>query len=149
MLQAEIDNLLKPAVEALGYEYVGCVLQHAGARSRLCLYIDSVNGVSLDDCAQVSRQVGAVLDVADSMPNAYNLEVSSPGVDRLLFTPEHYAKHVGQVVRVKCAFPLDGRANFCGKLLAVQADGIELDQDGVKIALPFSQIKQARLVVSV
>ena len=148
MLQVGLDQLLQPTIEGMGYEYVGSVLQHGGARSRLCIYIDKEGGVTLDACAEVSRQVASVLDVEDCMPKAYHLEVSSPGLDRLLFTPAHYRRYVGSKLRVKCVFPIDGRGHFCGKLLAVNDEGIELDQDGVTVAIAFSQIKQARLVVS-
>ena len=98
--EQRLTELLSPTVEAAGFELLGCEFVPAGRHSTLRLFIDHPDGVTVDHCAVVSREVGAILDVEDPIQNEYNLEVSSPGLDRPLFTPAHFAKVVGQKVEV-------------------------------------------------
>ncbi len=141
-----LTDMLTPVVTGLGYELVGIEYLPAGKQSVLRIYIDAEQGILVDDCEKVSHQVSAVLDVEDPIRGAYALEVSSPGIDRPLFTPEQYARYVGQAVRVQLARALDGRRKFKGELSEVNEDSLTLVVDGESFQLPFELIEKGRLV---
>jgi len=144
----ELQRLLAPVVEALGFELWGIELSTRPRHSLLRIFIDAQAGITVDDCAKVSRQVGATLDVSDPIQGAYTLEVSSPGLDRPLFDVAQYARFVGQRVKVALAHLVSGRRNLAGVLLAADEDGIEV-QLGPEQALrvPYGSIRRANLVV--
>lgn len=146
---AELNELLAPLVRDLGYEFVGLVYNPRGKHALLRLYIDREGGITVDECAEVSGEVSALLDVHDPIKNAYTLEVSSPGVDRPLFTPEHFERFAGERARVNLVAPLDGRRRFDGLILGVDGDDIEFEQDGDKVRLPFADISKANLVADI
>ncbi len=139
-------NLVQPLIEELGYEFVG--LEHSSnpKNAVLRIYIDQEGGIDLDDCGAVSREVAAMLDVEDPISGHYNLEISSPGLDRLLFTPEQFDHFAGNAVKVTLFAPEDGRRRFSGRILEVQDQMIHLDIDGAEITLNFANIAKARLV---
>jgi ribosome maturation factor RimP len=112
----------------------------------LRLYIDAPPGISLDDCERVSKQVSAILDAEDPIPGHYTLEVSSPGLDRVLRTPEHFRRFAGNRIKLQLEAPIEGRKRFTGKLLEAQDDGIALEVDGVRREFGYAQIHKARLV---
>lgn len=142
-----LGELAASVTGGLGYELVGIEFRPGRTRSLLRLYIDAADGVGLEDCARVSRQLGAALDVEDVLPGAYTLEVSSPGLDRPLFTPAHYRRFVGAEVRVHLrAMDAAGRRRLLGRLLAADERGIRLAVEGSEIDLPFERIDRARLV---
>ena len=145
-LEKKLTDMLNAPVEALGFELVGIEFIRAGKHSTLRVYIDSENGVDVDDCADVSYQVSAVLDVEDPITTEYNLEVSSPGMDRPLFKPEHYAKVLGEEISVKLNLPQDGRRNFKGKLIESSSSSIHVEVDGQTFDLPITNISKANLV---
>ncbi|MGH8302951.1 MAG: ribosome maturation factor RimP, partial [Steroidobacteraceae bacterium] len=99
----------------------------------------------LTDCERVSREVAALLDVEDPIPTAYTLEVSSPGLDRVLRTQAHFARFVGSRVLVELAAPRDGRRRYTGTLLSTDEAGIALEVDGQRVAVSFAEIGKARL----
>jgi ribosome maturation factor RimP len=138
-------DLLEPALKALGYELVDLDLR-LGRRGLLRLYIDAQGGITLADCELVSGQVGALLDVEDPVPGAYDLEVSSPGLDRKLRTVEHFERFVGHEVRVELARARDGRKRLKGRLTGVEGNAVEMDVDGNSWRLDFGEIGEARLV---
>ncbi len=143
----QIGALLEPGIRSMGYELVGVEYQggsHGGGLLRV--YIDNEQGISADDCQKVSYQVSGVLDVADPIPGHYTLEVSSPGLDRLLFKAEDYERFAGREVRVRLRTPVDGQRRFKGRLLGVADGTVRLGQDDTEIGLPLEQIEQARLV---
>jgi ribosome maturation factor RimP len=145
-MREELLRLLEPAVELLGYELVDVEFAPAGGRGVLRVYIDAANGISLDDCERVSRQLSPVLDDADPIPGAYQLEVSSPGFDRILRKREHFERFVGSRVKVQTSVPLEGgRRRFTGRLLEADAEAIALEVDGARIRLALDQIQKARL----
>jgi ribosome maturation factor RimP len=146
MKSARLQELLQPVVEGLGFECVGVEYQAAGGRNTLCVYIDSEEGITVDDCETVSRQVGAVLDVEDVIRGHYTLEVSSPGLDRVLRKPEHFRRFAGNRIRLQLEAPIEGRKRFTGTLLEAQDEGIALDVDGVRREFGYAQIHKARLV---
>lgn len=137
--------LLEPTVNALGYELVDLDLRTGGS-GLVRLFIDKEPTVTLTDCEQVSRQVSDLLDVEDPVAGNYTLEVSSPGVDRRLRTPEHFAAFVGSEVRVELKRPLDGRKRFRGELLSADPETIEVRVDGTDWELPLAELNTARLV---
>ena len=145
-LEHRLAEMLTPAVEALGFELVGIEFVRAGKHSILRIYIDHENGVNVDDCADVSYQVSAVLDVEDPISTEYHLEVSSPGLDRPLFKQAHYQSVVGQVVQVKLAVPLNNRRNFKGMLVACDEGTITVNVDGQEYNLTIADIDKANVV---
>ena len=101
--------------------------------------------MELEDCATVSRAVSAVLDERDPIPVEYTLEVSSPGLDRVLRTPAHFARYIGERAQVEMVLPVNGRRKFLGKLLSVNERELSLEQDGVPVTLLLDGISKARL----
>ena len=145
-LEQSLNEMLTAPVEALGFEFVGIEFIRAGKYSTLRVYIDSANGITVDDCADVSHQVSAVLDVEDPISTNYNLEVSSPGMDRPLFKQAHYEAVVGQQVSVKLRIPQDGRRNFKGVLRACENNQITVEIDGQVFNLALNNIEKGNLV---
>ena len=125
----QLQALLAPVVEALGYQCWGIEFISQGRHSLLRVYIDHANGILVDDCEKVSRQLSGVLDVEDPISGEYTLEVSSPGMDRPLFTVEQYAAHVGAQVKVKLRSPYEGRRNFQGVLRGVEGQDVVVQVD--------------------
>lgn len=144
-----IDNLkdsVGKAVSAAGYRFVGLEYVTVGRLNVLRVYIDGEQGVTIDDCAKASRQISAVLDVEDAMSSRYNLEVSSPGINRLLFEPDHYKDYIGSMIQVKLRIPQEGRKQFKGILEAVNADHIVLRVEEERYSLAFRGIAKANLL---
>lgn len=142
----KLTEMLLPAVEATGKELLGIEFVSAGKHSILRVYIDSENGINVDDCAEVSHQVSAILDVEDPISTEYNLEVSSPGMDRPLFKKAHYEAIIGEVVEVKLNMPLNGRRKFKGRLEAIENDTLIVEVDGESYELVISNIDKGNLV---
>ncbi|MBY6017572.1 ribosome maturation factor RimP [Halomonas denitrificans] len=137
-MEQRLTEMLSEPVEALGYELWGIQYVRAGNHSTLRLFIEHENGITVDDCAAVSRQVGAVLDVEDPITTEYNLEVSSPGLDRPLFTAEHYQRYMGSEAVVVLNMPMEGKRKWQGEIVAVDGDMVTLrhnEKDQV-VALP-------------
>ena len=143
--EAQLTQLLQPTVEAMGYVLWGVELISPGKRPTLRLYIESDAGISVDDCAEVSHQLSGVLDVEDPISNEYTLEVSSPGVDRLLFSPEHYFPYVGEIVDVRLRLPVEGRRRFKGTLLAINNETVFVMVDDKEFELPLRSVDRARV----
>ncbi len=142
---AELTSLLEPAITGLGYEFVGLELVQApGATLRV--YIDREGGVGLADCETVSRELSALLDVYDPIKGGYTLEVSSPGLDRPLFTAAQFEQFAGHRAKIALYEPLDGRRKFDGSILGVDRDDIRFEQDGREVRLELSNIRKANLV---
>jgi ribosome maturation factor RimP len=147
-IEQKLTEMLTSPVEAIGFEMVGVEFMRAGKHSTLRVYIDHPEGISVDQCAEVSRQVSAVLDVEDPITTEYNLEVSSPGMDRPLFKELHYLTCINEVVSVKLRMPMDNRRNFKGKLLAVEDGMLTIEVDGQSFVLAFTNIEKGNLVPS-
>ncbi len=142
----KLTEMLRPAVEETGKELLGIEFISAGKHSVLRIYIEHENGITVDDCAEVSRQVSAVLDVEDPISTEYNLEVSSPGLDRPLFNKSHYEAIIGETVNVKLSIPLNGRRKFKGELAAIEGDNIIIVVDGEDYSLNVNNIEKGNLV---
>jgi len=144
--EEKIKQLVQPAIEDLGCEFWGCEYLPVSGKQTLRIYIDKPEGVTVDDCADVSYEVSGILDVEDPISGAYNLEISSPGLDRPLMTPEHFERYTGDKVSVRSHSPIMGRKNFKGTLIDVTAEGIEIEVDGEVYAIPFEEIDKANLI---
>jgi ribosome maturation factor RimP len=146
MTRADLRKLLEPGVSAMGFELVDVEMAGSHHSPTLRVYIDSPRGVNVDDCAKVSRQLSALLDVEDPLPGQYTLEVSSPGLDRPLVKPEDFRRFVGETVKVKMQQPVLGRRNFSGRLVEVAADHVVVEVDKEIFNLAFDDMERARLV---
>ena len=145
-LEQNLQEILQGAVEDLGCELWGIECQRAGRFMTVRLFIDKEGGVTIDDCSDVSRQVSAILDVEDPIADKYNLEVSSPGLDRPLFTLAHYERFVGRDVVVHLRIPMFDRRKWQGKLESVKGDLITLIVDNEPRQFAFGNIQKANLV---
>ncbi|MDO4698396.1 MAG: ribosome maturation factor RimP [Pasteurellaceae bacterium] len=145
-LEQKIQDLVLDSIEAMGFELVGVESQRAGRFLTLRLYIDKEGGVTIDDCSDVSRQVSAILDVEDPIADKYNLEVSSPGLDRPLFTLAHYERFVERDVVIHLRIPMFDRRKWQGKLVRVEGDLITLNVDGNEQTFAFGNIQKANLI---
>ena len=146
MRATELAKLLEPTIERLGYELSDLEVKLGGKGGVVRLFIDNTDGINLDDCEKVSRAVSALLDVEDPLPGNYNLEVSSPGLDRKLTKPVHFERFMGEVVKVQMRFPIEGRRRFRGTLVSSDDENIVVDVDGEPHTLPMATIDTARLV---
>jgi ribosome maturation factor RimP len=146
MLRDQLSELLGPVVAGLGYELWELEFAPRAGGGLLRLYIDSAEGISLDDCERVSRAVSDKLDESDPIAGRYTLEVSSPGLDRVLRTREHFARYEGEQVRLEMMRPIDGRKRFSGRLTEVGESDITLELEGGRVNLPIDDIHRARLV---
>ena len=146
MTRDEVIELLEPTVVRLGYELSDLEVKLGGKHGVLRVFIDKPQGIGLDDCEKVSLAVSALLDVEDPLPGHYDLEVSSPGLDRKLTKVEHFQRFTGEMVKVQMRFPVEGRRRFRGTLVASDDENIVVEVDGVSHTLPVATIDTARLV---
>ena len=152
----EIAALLAPTVASLGLELLGVEYLPAPGGALLRLYIDVPEGeagaesgprnVGIEDCEAVSREVSAQLDVADPISGHYTLEVSSPGLERPLFSAPQFARYVGEQAKVWLKLPQDGRRRLQGTILRIEGDDVVFDLEGAEFAVATENIEKARLV---
>jgi len=141
-----IREICRGVVEFEGMELVHLEMKREAAGRFLRLFIDRDGGVTLDDCARISRRVSARLDVEDPIPERYRLEVSSPGLDRPLFGDRDYARFAGQRVRLSTLAPIEGRRNFTGRLFGIVEGAVRVVlDDGREFDIPRDQVARARL----
>jgi len=145
-LEQNLQEMLQGTVEDLGCELWGIECQRAGRFMTVRLFIDKEGGVTVDDCADVSRQVSAILDVEDPIADKYNLEVSSPGLDRPLFTLPQFERYIGQDIAVHLRIPVMERRKWQGKLERIENDMVTLIVDGQEQVLVFGNIQKANVV---
>ncbi len=145
MSQETLDTLIQATVEGLGYELWGYDFRPHSDDGLLRIYIESDNGITVEDCATVSQQISAVFDVEDPIPTAYTLEISSPGVDRMLFYPKQYPAYVGKTVKIKTRIPLNNRRNFKGSIEELTDLEVTLKIDNEYYDIPFDAIEHSRL----
>lgn len=146
-IENDIETLLSPAIEALGLELWGVEFRPSSGNALLRLYIDADGrAITVEDCEAVSREVSARLDVHDPIDSHYTLEVSSPGLDRPLFKPAHFARFIGAIAKIELEFAQDGRRRFQGVIVAATDEAVTIEQDGQPVALVPASIQKARLV---
>ena len=143
---AKLTQLLQPLIEDLGYEFVGIEHRSNPKNPVVTIYIDRPEGIAIEDCETVSREVAALLDVEDPIPGHYNLEVSSPGLDRPLFTWEQFARFAGEEAAVTLFAPVDGRRKFKGRIVGAADGKVAVEQDGEEVVLEMANVAKARLV---
>lgn len=150
VIRDKLIGLLEPLVEQLGYELVDIEWVAAPRSGLLRIYIDqpAAHGghIGVEDCEKVSREVSALLDVEDPISGAYHLEVSSPGFDRVLRKPAHFARFRGARVWVELKVARDGRRRYTGELVEVNDSGCILNVDEQWVTIDFAEIGKARLV---
>lgn len=138
-------DLIEPIVEGLGYECVGIEYSSHPKNGFLRVYIDSEQGIGMEDCTKVSHQVSGVMDVEDPISGEYNLQVSSPGMDRPLFKLKQFEQFIGHTVQVNLFKPVDGRRKVTGLIEKVEEGIVYLQQDGQVYKVPFQAMSKARL----
>jgi len=143
--ESRLSELLGPTIESLGFELWGLELISPSRRATLRIYIESENGVTVDNCATVSRHLSSALDVEDPIQGEYTLEVSSPGVDRLLFKPEQYGLYIGEPIEIRLRVPFEGRRKFRGWLIGLEGEDVVVRVDNHEYLLPMKQIDKARV----
>jgi ribosome maturation factor RimP len=143
---ATFAELFEPVVRSLGCELWGVDYRLQGKRGLLVVYIDKEGGVDVDDCANVSHQLSGLLDVEDLIQEEYVLEVSSPGMDRPLYSAEQYSAYTGSMIKVKLRRAYEGRRNFKGILKAVEDNTIQIVVDDFQYDLPIEGIEKANVV---
>ncbi|MEC8811923.1 MULTISPECIES: ribosome maturation factor RimP [unclassified Ketobacter] len=141
-----LKEMLEPAVNAVGMELWGIEYLSQGKHSILRVYIDSEDGVTIDNCEAASHQVSGVLDVEDPINGEYNLEVSSPGMDRPLFNFDQFAMYQGELIKVRLQMAVNGMRNFTGKLLEAKDDVLTFQVDNQQLTVSINQIDKANLV---
>ncbi len=147
MLRERLTALLEPVIADLGYELLLLEFSPNKSSAMLRLFIDGADGINLDDCAKVSREVAATLDVEDPIKQSYQLEVSSPGMDRPLVKPEHFQRFRGELVRIETLAPMAGnRRRFRGTLLEATEHDVTVQMPDGAVTLAFAEIERARLV---
>jgi ribosome maturation factor RimP len=144
--EQQLEALLAPSVMALGLRVWGIEYLAQGKRSLLRVYIDGDEGVTVDDCERVSKQVSDLLDIEEVLASSYTLEVSSPGLDRLLFKPEQYAESIGEMVDVRLNYPFEGRRRIVGALTSLENDEVVVLVDGAEFQIPLDNVQRARIV---
>jgi len=144
--QEQLANIIAPAVEAVGYVLWGIEYIPQGKHAVLRVYIDHEGGIAVDDCEVASKQISAVLDVEDPINSHYTLEVSSPGLDRQLFTPKQFHFYCGDIIHCRVIPPINHRRKLTGELLSVAEEHIVIKVDDVPVIIPFNQIDKAHVV---
>jgi len=145
-LEDKIEALVRPVIESMDIGFWGCEYLPAGKNSMLRIFIDKENGVNVDDCGRVSRQISAIMDVEEPISSAYTLEVSSPGIDRPLFTPEQFKMYQGEKVQIRTSMSVMGRKRFKGVMEAINEQGIDIEVDGEVYEIDFSTIEKATVI---
>jgi ribosome maturation factor RimP len=146
--QNQLWQLFEPVVNGMGYQLVEIEYQPGPKHGVLRLYIDHEDGILVEDCSDVSEQISALIDVEDPLPGSYNLEISSPGMDRPLRKREDFVRFAGEKAKLKTAQAVDGQRNFTGTLAGVEGDALVLECDDKVVRLPLASIDRARLVPS-
>ena len=144
----KIEELINPVIVDMGYELVGIDYIASGKHSTVRVYIDSDKGIGLDDCEVVSRQISAIFDVEDPVSGQYNLEVSSPGIERPLFHIGHYQRFLGHDVKLRLLRPMNGQRKFNGAIGSVSEvnNSVELVTELGPVTLDIDMIEKANLV---
>ena len=142
----DLSDLFEPVIQSMGYELVGVEFLGSMGHGTLRVYIDHENGIGVEDCVRISHQVSAILDVEEPIPQAYDLEVSSPGLNRPLFKASDFERFTGHSAKIKMAVAVEGRKNFKGLLEGViQSKAVQIMVDNESYELPISDIAKANL----
>jgi ribosome maturation factor RimP len=141
-----VRDMVEPVLNAMGLQLWGVEYLGQGKHTLLRIYIEKEGGINVEDCAEASRQVSGLLDVEDPISNEYTLEVSSPGVDRMLFTIAQYRQYAGYMAKLRLTENFEGRRNFQGRLGAVEDNEVVLLVGEDKLVFPIELIEKANIV---
>jgi ribosome maturation factor RimP len=141
-----LQEIIEPVVKALGFHLWGIEYIGQGRHTLLRIYIDKEGGINIEDCAEASRHISSILDVEDPISSEYTLEVSSPGLDRILFTLEQFQAHIGHVIKVRLTEGFTGRRNFSGKLENIVNSEIVLIVGEEEFTIPYELVEKANVV---
>jgi ribosome maturation factor RimP len=141
-----LQKIVEPVVKALGFQLWGIEYLGQGRHTLLRIFIDKEGGINIEDCAEASRHISSILDVEDPISSEYTLEVSSPGLDRILFTQEQLQAHIGDVIKVRLTESFAGRRNFSGQLKNIVDDEIVLIVGEEEFTIPYELIEKANVV---
>jgi ribosome maturation factor RimP len=142
----QVTDLIEPTLKDMGFELVDVEYLSRLGKWVLRLYIDKEGGVTLDDCAQVSREIGDLIDVKDIIIHKYVLEVSSPGLDRPLKKEKDFEHAIGKKIKVKTVAPVEGRRNYTGYLTNFQKGILYMELENGPVSLPWKEVEKANLV---
>jgi ribosome maturation factor RimP len=147
--EQQIEAMITPAIDAMEYDLVR-VLITGKIDLTLQIMAERKDGAQMDveDCAAISREISAILDVEDPMQDAYSLEVSSPGLDRPLVRVRDFERYSGFDIKLEMAHAIDGRKKFKGQLLGIKNNLVEMDSGAERIEVPFDDIRQAKLILT-
>jgi ribosome maturation factor RimP len=143
-----LEVLFAPIVQGLGFELWGVQLRSSDNHAHLKIFIDHDDGISVDNCSNVSHQLSGILDVEDPISVGYTLEVSSPGLDRPLMRREHFQKYIGEEIKVRLGWAVNERRNFLGTLTKLDEDSITMMVDAELVEFPLNAVKRANLIYS-
>lgn len=143
----QLQAMFEPVVNSLGFELWGIEYLSQGRHSTLRFYIEAEKGITVDDCAVVSRQISAILDVEDPIAGEYALEVSSPGLDRPLFCLQQYDAYIGEAMQLRLLSAINGRRKFKGVLKCLEDSILTFEVDGESLNVPYDQIEKGRIVL--
>ena len=144
-----LESLCAPIVEGLGFELWGVEFRSSQKHAHVKVYIDHQDGITVDNCSDVSHQISGVLDVEDPISVPYTLEVSSPGLERPLMKIEHFERYVGQKIKVRLSWAVEDRKNLNGELIKVEGEEITVLMEGEEFIFPINAVKRANLIYSV
>lgn len=140
-----IEQTVAKTLEAGGVELVDLVIQNQGKKKLLQFFVDKVGGVTLDDCGELTDKIDSVLEMENLIDGAYILEVSSPGVQRVLKKPAHFKQFITQRVKIVLKVPLEGRGFFTGVIASADDEGFTLDDGTNQYRFAYDNIKKANL----
>jgi ribosome maturation factor RimP len=146
-LKNEITDIIKPTIVSMGYELWGLSIGQQNNSLKFTLYIDSKNGINIDDCVKVSNQVSHILDIDDEFNAEYILEVSSPGFDRVLITQDHFEKYINEKVKMKLKWLVQNRKNIKGLITSVTSEYVVISDDKDSYEIKYDSIDSARLKI--
>lgn len=147
--EQSILDALEPSAQQAGMEIVTVEIVGSRKAPTIRVYIDTEHGIGFDELASSQEWINEVIDAVDPFPGAYMLEVSSPGIDRPLRTPEHFARFAGEKAEVVMRAPIEGRAKWTGVLQGMEGDDVVLEVEGVAVALPLADVKKARMIATI
>lgn len=148
-LEEQVEALVTPAIEAMGYFVVQVTLKDTNKSRLLQIMAERADGsMNVDDCAIISREVSALMDVEDIIPGEYRLEISSPGIDRPLIKRTDYEHHMGHLAKIELVLPVNGRKRYTGTLKTLIGDVLTLEVDGKPVAVDYDDIQSAKLVLT-
>jgi|TARA_B110000238_G_scaffold133562_1_gene143930 ribosome maturation factor RimP len=146
-LKNEITDIIKPTIISMGYELWGLSIGQQNNSLKFTLYIDSKDGINIDDCVKVSNQVSHILDIDDEFNAEYILEVSSPGFDRVLITQDHFEKYINEKVKMKLKWLVQNRKNIKGLITSVTSEHVVISDDKDSYEIKYDSIDSARLKI--